>query len=75
MSHLHWWRPCFRDQRLTQDVDKFCQELKNVAPQVVIAPFVIAYYTYATYNKLVCRHTHTHTHHMLSKCMLLFVCM
>lgn len=46
-----WWRPCFRDQRLTQDVDKFCQELKKVVPQVVIAPFVIAYYTYETYTR------------------------
>ena len=41
----------FRDQRLTQDVDKFCQELKKVVPQVVIAPFVIVYYTYKTYAR------------------------
>jgi ATP-binding cassette subfamily D (ALD) protein 4 len=40
------------DQRITQDVDRFCQQLQNIVPQLVISPFVIAYYTYETYNSM-----------------------
>ena len=42
---------CCRDQRITQDVERFCQELQNIVPQLVISPFVIAYYTYETYDR------------------------
>uniref|UniRef100_A0A0K0EZ39 ATP-binding cassette sub-family D member 4 (inferred by orthology to a human protein) n=1 Tax=Strongyloides venezuelensis TaxID=75913 RepID=A0A0K0EZ39_STRVS len=39
------------DQRITQDVDKMCKDLAlTIIPAALICPFVIAYYTYDTYN-------------------------
>uniref|UniRef100_A0A0K0G2I8 ATP-binding cassette sub-family D member 4 (inferred by orthology to a human protein) n=1 Tax=Strongyloides venezuelensis TaxID=75913 RepID=A0A0K0G2I8_STRVS len=39
------------DQRMTQDVDKMCNQLANsIVPAALICPFVIAYYTYKTYE-------------------------
>ncbi|CEF65261.1 ATP-binding cassette sub-family D member 4 [Strongyloides ratti] len=39
------------DQRITQDVDKMCNQLANsIMPAALICPFVIAYYTYKTYE-------------------------
>ncbi|XP_064456301.1 lysosomal cobalamin transporter ABCD4-like [Ornithodoros turicata] len=34
------------DQRMTQDVDRFCQRIADVLPAAFIAPFTTAYYTY-----------------------------
>lgn len=41
----------FRDQRITQDVDRFCNQLSQSMPDLVIAPLVVAYYTYQTAKK------------------------
>lgn len=39
-----------RDQRITQDVDRFCNETSQVLPKIILQPFLIAYYTYRTYE-------------------------
>ncbi|XP_065919594.1 lysosomal cobalamin transporter ABCD4-like [Dysidea avara] len=36
------------DQRITQDVDRFCDQLSQAMPDLVIAPLVVAFYTYQT---------------------------
>ena len=41
----------YRDQRITQDVDRFTDQLTQALPDLVIAPIVIAYYTYQTTKK------------------------
>ncbi|VDO53521.1 unnamed protein product, partial [Haemonchus placei] len=39
------------DQRITQDVEKMCEVLAvKLAPSLLIAPFVIAYYTFKTWQ-------------------------
>uniref|UniRef100_A0A0K0DSK3 ABC transporter domain-containing protein n=1 Tax=Strongyloides stercoralis TaxID=6248 RepID=A0A0K0DSK3_STRER len=39
------------DQRITQDVDKMCNQLANsIMPAALICPLVIGYYTYKTYE-------------------------
>ena len=40
--------PC-RDQRITQDVDRFCDEVSQALPKLVLQPFLIAYYSYRTF--------------------------
>ncbi|CAG8454639.1 2783_t:CDS:2, partial [Scutellospora calospora] len=37
------------DQRITQDVDKFADSLRVICEEVIIAPILIAYYTYLTW--------------------------
>lgn len=37
------------DQRMTQDVDKLCLGLSKIVPAVLVAPFIIAYYSYQAY--------------------------
>ncbi|GAB6024536.1 ATP-binding cassette sub- D member 4 [Chamberlinius hualienensis] len=37
------------DQRVTQDVDKMCNVWSQIIAVIVVAPFRIGYYTYATY--------------------------
>lgn len=34
------------DQRVTQDVDRFCQQFQKIVQGLIISPFTIAYYTY-----------------------------
>ncbi|KAL3160894.1 hypothetical protein ABBQ38_009286 [Trebouxia sp. C0009 RCD-2024] len=38
------------DQRITQDVNMFCNSLSSVARAVAAAPFQVIYYTYWTYS-------------------------
>ncbi|EPB69697.1 hypothetical protein ANCCEY_11202 [Ancylostoma ceylanicum] len=39
------------DQRITQDVEKLCRLLATkITPSLLVAPFVIAYYTYKTWQ-------------------------
>ncbi|KAF0312783.1 ATP-binding cassette sub-family D member 4 [Amphibalanus amphitrite] len=38
------------DQRITQDVDKMCKTLSTMIAQLLVAPFIIGYYTYAVYS-------------------------
>ncbi|CAL4225541.1 unnamed protein product, partial [Meganyctiphanes norvegica] len=37
------------DQRMTQDINRLCDTLGNITTKVIIAPFLIGYYTYRTY--------------------------
>lgn len=38
------------DQRITQDIDKFCKQFSSVINPFVIAPFTISYYSYNCYQ-------------------------
>ncbi|XP_067030926.1 lysosomal cobalamin transporter ABCD4-like isoform X2 [Acropora muricata] len=38
------------DQRITQDVERFCSNLRKSVIVFIISPFTIAYYTYQCYN-------------------------
>ena len=41
----------FRDQRITQDVERFCETFRKVIIVVVVSPFTITYYTYLCYQR------------------------
>ncbi|XP_044292733.1 lysosomal cobalamin transporter ABCD4 isoform X3 [Varanus komodoensis] len=34
------------DQRISQDVERFCRELSSMASKLIISPFTLVYYTY-----------------------------
>ena len=38
------------DQRITQDVDKFSQQLSEISPKLLISPLTIAYYSYQCFT-------------------------
>ncbi|NWS69717.1 ABCD4 protein, partial [Crotophaga sulcirostris] len=38
------------DQRISQDVERFCKQLSSMASKVVISPFTLAYYTYQCFH-------------------------
>ncbi|XP_007939612.2 lysosomal cobalamin transporter ABCD4 [Orycteropus afer afer] len=38
------------DQRISQDVERFCRQLSNMARQLIISPFTLAYYTYQCFQ-------------------------
>ncbi|EDO39538.1 predicted protein [Nematostella vectensis] len=38
------------DQRITQDVDRFCKQFSQIISSLLISPFTIAYYTYQCYS-------------------------
>lgn len=40
-----------RDQRMTQDVDKWCDQVTQVLPNIILSPVIIAYYTYKTFQR------------------------
>ena len=40
-----------RDQRITQDVDKFCDQVTQVLPKIILSPGIITYYTYKTFQR------------------------
>lgn len=43
------------DQRITQDVERFCNDLATqILPKLILWPFIVGYYTYKTYNTWVC---------------------
>ncbi|XP_064403467.1 lysosomal cobalamin transporter ABCD4-like isoform X3 [Halichondria panicea] len=37
------------DQRITQDVDRFCNQISQLLPKIIIQPFLIVYYSYRTF--------------------------
>ncbi|OXA62639.1 ATP-binding cassette sub-family D member 4 [Folsomia candida] len=39
------------DQRMTQDIDKFCTTYCEILPKLIISPFVISYYCYQAYDR------------------------
>ena len=40
-----------RDQRITQDVDKFSNQFSSIFSTLVISPFTVGYYTYQCYKR------------------------
>lgn len=38
------------DQRITQDVDKMSTSLSLIAPELIVAPFIITFYTYKCFH-------------------------
>ncbi|RMC00609.1 hypothetical protein DUI87_23226 [Hirundo rustica rustica] len=38
------------DQRISQDVERFCRQLSSMASKLVISPFTLAYYTYQCFH-------------------------
>ncbi len=38
-----------RDQRISQDVDRFCDEVSQALPKLMLQPFLVAYYSYRTF--------------------------
>jgi len=40
-----------RDQRISQDVEKFCRQLSSVASKLIVSPFTLAYYTYQCFHR------------------------
>uniref|UniRef100_V9KTS7 ATP-binding cassette sub-family D member 4 n=1 Tax=Callorhinchus milii TaxID=7868 RepID=V9KTS7_CALMI len=38
------------DQRISQDVERFCQALSTVASKCIISPFTLGYYTYQCFH-------------------------
>lgn len=38
------------DQRITQDVDKMSTSLSLIAPELIVSPFIIGFYTYKCFN-------------------------
>nr|XP_056707109.1 lysosomal cobalamin transporter ABCD4 [Euleptes europaea] len=38
------------DQRISQDVERFCKQLSSMASKVIVAPFTLAYYTYQCFR-------------------------
>ncbi|KAF4788545.1 ATP-binding cassette sub-family D member 4 [Turdus rufiventris] len=39
-----------RDQRISQDVERFCRQLSSMASKLIISPFTLAYYTYQCFH-------------------------
>ncbi|XP_006865671.1 PREDICTED: ATP-binding cassette sub-family D member 4 [Chrysochloris asiatica] len=38
------------DQRISQDVERFCRQLSSMARQLIISPFTLVYYTYQCFQ-------------------------
>ncbi|XP_026705704.1 ATP-binding cassette sub-family D member 4 isoform X2 [Athene cunicularia] len=38
------------DQRISQDVERFCRQLSSMASKLLISPFTLAYYTYQCFH-------------------------
>ncbi|KAM7156248.1 lysosomal cobalamin transporter ABCD4 isoform 2-T2 [Molossus nigricans] len=39
------------DQRISQDVERFCRQLSSMASQLIISPFTLVYYTYQCFQR------------------------
>ncbi|KAM9644945.1 lysosomal cobalamin transporter ABCD4 isoform 1-T1 [Trichechus inunguis] len=38
------------DQRISQDVERFCRQLSSMASQLIVSPFTLIYYTYQCFQ-------------------------
>ncbi|XP_061319559.1 lysosomal cobalamin transporter ABCD4 isoform X1 [Pezoporus flaviventris] len=38
------------DQRISQDVERFCRQLSSMASKLIVSPFTLAYYTYQCFH-------------------------
>uniref|UniRef100_A0AAA9TIU2 ATP binding cassette subfamily D member 4 n=1 Tax=Bos taurus TaxID=9913 RepID=A0AAA9TIU2_BOVIN len=39
------------DQRISQDVERFCRQLSSMASKLIISPFTLVYYTYQCFRR------------------------
>nr|XP_020649530.1 ATP-binding cassette sub-family D member 4 isoform X3 [Pogona vitticeps] len=39
------------DQRISQDVERFCKQLSSMASRLILSPFTLAYYTYQCFYR------------------------
>lgn len=39
------------DQRISQDVERFCRQLSSVTSKLIISPFTLTYYTYQCFQR------------------------
>uniref|UniRef100_A0A8C9KLS7 ATP binding cassette subfamily D member 4 n=1 Tax=Panthera tigris altaica TaxID=74533 RepID=A0A8C9KLS7_PANTA len=39
------------DQRISQDVERFCRQLSSMASKLIISPFTLLYYTYQCFQR------------------------
>ncbi|XP_069772185.1 lysosomal cobalamin transporter ABCD4 isoform X2 [Narcine bancroftii] len=39
------------DQRISQDVERFCREMSTMATNIIISPFTLSYYTYQCFYR------------------------
>uniref|UniRef100_A0A452R875 ABC transmembrane type-1 domain-containing protein n=1 Tax=Ursus americanus TaxID=9643 RepID=A0A452R875_URSAM len=39
------------DQRISQDVERFCRQLSSMASKLIISPFTLIYYTYQCFQR------------------------
>ncbi|XP_063500292.1 lysosomal cobalamin transporter ABCD4 isoform X3 [Symphalangus syndactylus] len=39
------------DQRISQDVERFCRQLSSMASKLIISPFTLVYYTYQCFQR------------------------
>lgn len=48
-----WWHMFLspRDQRITQDLDRMCDNFSQIFAPIIIAPFTIAYYLYKSVQR------------------------
>uniref|UniRef100_A0A8C0NZ53 ATP binding cassette subfamily D member 4 n=1 Tax=Canis lupus familiaris TaxID=9615 RepID=A0A8C0NZ53_CANLF len=40
------------DQRISQDVERFCRQLSSMASKLIISPFTLIYYTYQCFQRI-----------------------
>nr|XP_028707502.1 ATP-binding cassette sub-family D member 4 isoform X2 [Macaca mulatta] len=38
------------DQRISQDVERFCRQLSSMASKLIVSPFILVYYTYQCFQ-------------------------
>ncbi|CAL8394333.1 unnamed protein product [Arctogadus glacialis] len=38
------------DQRISQDTERLCKQMSNMASRIIVSPFTLAYYTYQCYH-------------------------
>ncbi|XP_077797526.1 lysosomal cobalamin transporter ABCD4 isoform X7 [Macaca mulatta] len=39
------------DQRISQDVERFCRQLSSMASKLIVSPFILVYYTYQCFQR------------------------
>uniref|UniRef100_A0A2K5CIV1 ABC transmembrane type-1 domain-containing protein n=1 Tax=Aotus nancymaae TaxID=37293 RepID=A0A2K5CIV1_AOTNA len=39
------------DQRISQDVERFCRQLSSMASKLIVSPFTLVYYTYQCFQR------------------------
>lgn len=51
LQQSQWVFVLSRDQRISQDVERFCRQLSSMASKLIISPFTLAYYTYQCFHR------------------------